>query len=172
MCYVWEWRQFREYRTRKIGGIRCKQPLPSLYNCYHLSASDFLRLALHWWNNSKFCFTYLIVVLKLVCLTSIICWGDSAADLMSVSMLRKKNTCGQYVNVKSGVSGVTYQPLSISETIWSPEHGLRCALSLELDENAWKISNQKENKNKRLFIRTEEPSTKQPRPRMKRRGKM
>ena len=44
-----------------------------------------------------------------------------------------------------------YQPFSISQAIWSPELGLLSALCLELDENAWKISNEKK---ERMFMGT------------------
>ena len=65
-----------------------------------------------------------------------------------------------------------YQPLGISETIWGPEPGLFVPLSLELDENAWKIQDQKLNRFRRLFLGSKEPSRRQTRPRMERRGKM
>ena len=45
-----------------------------------------------------------------------------------------------------------YQPLSISETIGCPEPGLLGALSLELDENAWK-SKMSENRLKNLELK-------------------
>ena len=50
-------------------------------------------------------------------------------------MLRKKNT----FDAKSDIIIGCYQPLSISEAIGRPEPGIPGVLSLELDENAWKI---------------------------------